>query len=76
MAVKRAADLPQARHPVQAARAVAAVAAATDWLSVPANKELPDRPFPRRADFDYSSAAIYLVTICIKEKRALFGQIG
>jgi putative transposase len=43
---------------------------------VPANKELPDRRFPRRADFDYLSAAIYFVTICPKEKLALFGQIA
>jgi putative transposase len=43
---------------------------------VPANKELPDRRFPRRADFDYSSAATYFVTICTKEKRSLFGRIA
>jgi hypothetical protein len=27
------------------------------------------------ADFDYSSAAIYVVTICAKDKRALFDRI-
>ena len=43
---------------------------------MPANKELPDRRFPRRADFDYSSAGIYFVTICTKEKRSLFGGIA
>jgi putative transposase len=43
---------------------------------VPANKDLPDRRFRRRADFDYSSAAIYFVTICTKEKRSLFGRIA
>ena len=43
---------------------------------MPANKELPDRRFPRRADFDYSSAAIYFVTVCTKDKRSLFGQIA
>jgi len=42
---------------------------------VPANRDLPDRRFPRRTDFDYSSAAIYFVTICTKEKRAPFGRI-
>jgi len=43
---------------------------------MPANKELPDRRFPRRAGFDYSSAAIYFVTICTNEKRVLFGRIA
>jgi hypothetical protein len=42
---------------------------------MPANPELPDRRFPRKKDFDYSSAAIYFVTICTKEKRTLLGKI-
>jgi hypothetical protein len=30
---------------------------------------------PKARRFDYSSAAIYFVTICTKDKRSLFGQI-
>jgi REP element-mobilizing transposase RayT len=42
---------------------------------MPANSELPVRRTTRRKDFDYSSAAIYFVTICTQNRRNLFGAI-
>jgi putative transposase len=42
---------------------------------MPANSDLPVRRPTRRQDFDYSTAAIYFVTICTQNRRDLFGAI-
>ena len=38
-------------------------------------KEFPRRKGLRLKDFDYSSAGYYFVTICVRDRRFLFGNI-
>jgi len=39
-------------------------------------KELPVRKNIRLQGYDYSSAGYYFITMCIKNRHELFGQVG
>ena len=38
-------------------------------------KELPIRKHPRLKGYDYSSSGAYFITLCVKDKREMLGQI-
>ena len=42
---------------------------------MPDNNAFPQRRSPRLKDYDYSMAGAYFVTICVKHRRMLFGEV-
>ena len=40
------------------------------------SRELPKRKHPRLKIYDYSSAGAYFVTICTKDKKCIFANVG
>ena len=39
------------------------------------NREIHNRRFPRLKNYDYSQPGTYFVTICIQDRKKMFGEI-